>query len=72
MRIDDLKQFLDRTVTLRMTDGEIVKVKVQSVDEESDDIFAAVLATSLSEGYRSACAMHIFAAAEIESAQLSE
>jgi hypothetical protein len=55
-----------------MTDGEIVKVKVQSVDEESDDIFAAVLETSLSDGYRSACAMHIFAATEIESAQLSE
>ena len=33
MTLSDLKQFLDKTVTLRMTDGEIPKVRVLVVDE---------------------------------------
>jgi len=51
MRINDLKQFVDKTVTLRMTDGETAKVKVDFVDEEYEDIIAAVLETSRPEHY---------------------
>jgi hypothetical protein len=72
MRINDLKQFIDRTVTLRMTDGETAKVKVSFVDEEYEDIFAAVLESSRPEQYRAPCAVHTFAAADIVSAELSE
>jgi hypothetical protein len=46
MRINDLKPFVDKTVTLRVTDGETAKLKVNFVDEEYDDIIAAVLETS--------------------------
>ena len=60
MRINDLKQFVDRTVTLRMTDGETAKVKVDFVDEEYEDIIAAVLETSRPEHHRAPCAMHTF------------
>jgi hypothetical protein len=55
VRINDLKQFVDRTVTLRMTDGETAKVKVDFVDEEYEDIIAAVLETSRPERYRAPC-----------------
>ncbi len=72
MRIDDLKQFLDRTVTLRMTSGEVVKVKVAFIDEDDGELFAAVVETSAPENYRHACAVHTFAAADIVSAELSE
>lgn len=71
MRIEDLAQFVDRTVTLRMTDGEIVKVKVNFVDEESDDLIAAVQETSRPERYRSPCAIYTFAATDIASAEPS-
>jgi hypothetical protein len=50
--IDDLKQFVDRTVTLCMTDGETAKAKVDFVDEECEDIIAAVLETSRPERNR--------------------
>lgn len=72
MRIDDLKQFVDKTVTLRMNDGEIVKVKVTFVDEEYEDITAAVVESSCPDHYRGACAIHTFAAADISSVELSE
>ncbi len=72
MRIHDLKRFVGRTVTLRMTDGETAKVKVDFVDEQDEDIIAAVLETSLPKRYRAPCAMHTFAAADIASAELSE
>ena len=36
MTFSDLKQFLDKTVTLRMTEGEIAKVRVLVVDEKSE------------------------------------
>lgn len=72
MRIHDLKQFLDKTVTLRMTDGETAKVKVTSVDEEYEEIIAAVLEASCPDRYRAPCAVYTFAAAQIASAELSE
>jgi len=72
MRIEDLKQFLDKTVTVRMNDGETAKVKVNFVDEEDEDIIAAVVETSSPDHYRAACAVHTFAAADIESVELSE
>ncbi|MFZ0953182.1 MAG: hypothetical protein WAN17_13005 [Candidatus Sulfotelmatobacter sp.] len=72
MRINDLKQFVDKTVTLRMTDGETAKVKVDFVDEEYDDIIAAVVETSRPEHYRAPCAVYTFAARDILSAELSD
>jgi hypothetical protein len=72
MRIEDLKHFVDRTVTLRMTDGEITKAKVDFVDEEREEVIAAVLESSCSERYRAPCAVHTFAAGHIVVAELSE
>jgi hypothetical protein len=71
MRIDDLKQFIDKTVTLRMNDGEIAKVKVNFVDEEDGDVIAAVVESSRPDRYCSACAVHTFAAGDIASVELS-
>jgi len=64
-----LKQFLDKTVTLRMTDGEIAKVRVRVVDEEYDDLIVDVLETSSPARYRDRSAAYTFAAADIESAE---
>ena len=72
MRINDLKQFVDATVTLRMKDGEIAKVKVNFVDEEYENIIAVVEETSCPEHYRAACAVYTFAAENIVSAELSK
>ena len=72
MRINDLKPFADKTVTLRMTDGETAKVKVDFVDVENGDIIAAVVETSCPEHYRAPCAMHTFAASDILSVELSD
>lgn len=72
MRITELKEFVDRTVTLRMTDGETAKVKVNFVDEEEEDIIAAVMETSRPEHYRAPCAVYTFAAGRIVSVELSE
>jgi hypothetical protein len=72
MRINDLNRFVDTTVTLRMQDGEIAKVKINFVDEECGDIFAVVVETSCPEHYRAPCAVHTFAAEDIVSAELSE
>lgn len=72
MRIDDLKQFVDKTVTLRMNDGEIAKVNVNFVDEEYEDIIAAVEQSSCPDNYRAGCAVYTFAAADIASVEFSE
>jgi hypothetical protein len=72
MRISDLKPFVEQTVTLRLNNGETAKVKVSFVDDESEDITAAVLETSDPEHYRGPCAMYTFAAADIVSAELLE
>ena len=72
MRIDELKQLVDRTVTLRMKDGETARVKVSFVDEQDEDIIAAVLESSSPEHYRAPCAVYTFAAGDIVSAELPE
>jgi hypothetical protein len=72
MTLSDLKQFLDKTVTLRMTDGEIAKVRVRVVDEEYDDLIADVLETSSPARYRDRLAAYTFAASDIESAELAQ
>jgi len=72
MRIDDLKQFADKTITIRMNDGEIAKVKVNFVDEEHQDMIAAVEETSCPDHHRAACALRTFAAADIASVERSD
>jgi len=72
MTIHDLTRFLGRTVTLRMTNRDIVKIKVEFIDEDDENIVAAVIESSYPEHYRQPCAMHTFAAAEIVSAEISE
>jgi hypothetical protein len=70
MRINDLKPFVDKTVKIRMRDGEIATVKVSLVDEE--DRIAAVQETSHPEHYRAPRAMHTFAVDDIVSVELSK
>lgn len=72
MRIDDLKQFVDKTVTLDLANGESAKIKLTLIDEESGDVIGAVVESSSPEDYRGACAMHTFAIEEIVSAKLAE
>jgi hypothetical protein len=72
MTLSDLKQFLDKTVMLRMTDGETAKVKVRVVDEEYDDLIVDVLETSAPQRYRDLSAAYTFAASDIESAELAQ
>ncbi len=69
MKISDLKPLVDKTVTLRMADGEVAKVRLHSADEEYDDIIVDVLESTRSQPYDSANA-YTFAAAEIVSADV--
>jgi hypothetical protein len=68
MKIFDLNQFVDQTVTLRMTDGELAKVRVRLISEEDNDIIVDVLESTRSQPYNPACA-YAFAAADIISAE---
>jgi small nuclear ribonucleoprotein (snRNP)-like protein len=72
MRINELKEFVDTTVTLRTRDGETAKVKVNFVDEEYENIVALVVETSCPEHRRAPCAIYTFAAEAIASAELSQ
>ena len=70
MRLSELKEYLDKTVILRMTDGEVAKVCVRFADEEYDDIIVDVLESTRSQPYDPASA-YTFAAADISSAELT-
>ena len=70
MKISELKKFVDKTVTLRMTDGEVAKVRLCFADEEYNDIIVDVLESTRSQPYDSANA-YTFAAAEVVSAEVS-
>jgi hypothetical protein len=70
MKISELKKFVDKTVTLRMIDGEVAKVRLRFADEEYDDIIVDVLESTRSQPYVSASA-YSFPAAEIVSADVS-
>jgi hypothetical protein len=70
MRISDLNQFVGQTITLRMTDGELAKVRVHSISEEYDDIIVDVLESTRSQPYDPAC-VYTFAAADIVFAEHS-
>ena len=48
MKISELNQFVDKTVTLCLTDGEVAKVRVLWISEEYDDIIVDVLESTLS------------------------
>jgi hypothetical protein len=72
MTPDDLKPFLDKTVKLCMTDGEIAKVRVRMVDEEYGDLIVDVVETSFPEKYRDLSAAYTFGAADIASAELAQ
>ena len=68
MKISELKEFVDKTVTLRMTDGEVAQVRVIWFSEEYDDIVVDVLESTRTQPYTPACA-YTFAAADIVSAK---
>jgi hypothetical protein len=68
MKISDLKEFVDRTVTLRMTDGEVLRVRVLFRSEEYNDIIVDVLETTRPERYDPSSA-YSFNAADILSVE---
>jgi hypothetical protein len=70
MKIVDLKGFVDKTVTLRLTEDEVAKVRVLWISEEYDDIIVDVLESTRSQPYDPSSA-YTFAAADIISAEVS-
>lgn len=70
MKIADLKPLVDKTVTLRMTDGEVAKVRVFWFSEEYDDIIVDVLESTRSQPYNPDSS-YTFAATDIISAEVS-
>lgn len=71
MTLSDLKQFLDKTITVRMTNGETATVRVRGIDEEYDNLIVIVLETSPPERHRGRLAAYVIAASHIESAELA-
>jgi hypothetical protein len=67
MKISELTEFVDKTVTLRMTDGEVAKVRVDFISEEDEDIVDVLESTRLAP-YDPSCA-YLFEAADIVSAE---
>jgi hypothetical protein len=72
MTLDELRRFLDRTVVLRMTDGERATVRVRFVDEEYADLVVDVLETSSPDRYGDRSTAYTFAASDIASAELAD
>jgi len=70
MKISELKEFVDKTVTLRMTDGEVAKVRVCWFSEEYHDIIVDVFESTRSQPYNPDSS-YTFAAADIISAEVS-
>ena len=70
MKISDLKPFVDKTVTLRMSNGEVAEVRVEFISEEYDDIIVGVLKSTRSLPYDPACS-YTFAAPDIISVEES-
>lgn len=66
VKIDEVTPLLDKVAVLRMTDGEIAKVR-----REYKDIIVDVLDTSRPERYKDRSAAYTFAAADIASVELS-
>ena len=72
LKLSVLNQFVDKTVLVKMTDGETATVRVNFVDVEYDDIIVDVLETSRPDRYRERMAAYTFAARDIVSAKLAE
>jgi hypothetical protein len=68
MKISELAEFVDKTVTLRVTDGEVAKVRVDFISEEDEDIIVDVLESTRLAPYDPSCA-YLFEAADIVSAE---
>ena len=69
MKISELKELVDRTVTLRLTDGEFAKVFVCFADEEYNDIIVDILETTRPERYRDPSASYTIDASDIISVE---
>lgn len=51
MQIGEVRNLQNKTVVLKLTDGEMAIVKVNSVDEEYEDIMVDVLDTNMPGAY---------------------
>jgi hypothetical protein len=71
MKIDDFKEFVDKTITMRMNDGETAIVRVILVSEEYEDIIVDVLETTRPDRYRDRSSAYTFAIADVVSADIS-
>ena len=52
MTIEQLQQFLDSKVILRLSDGEILTARINFVDVEYEDVIVDVVETSNPSKYR--------------------
>lgn len=52
MTIAELRRYQDKTVVLRLNDGEIATAKIAFVDVEYEDIIVEILETNRPEQYR--------------------
>jgi hypothetical protein len=52
MTIAELTRYQDKTVILRLHDGEIATVKVTFVDAEYEDIIVDIISTNRPENYK--------------------
>jgi len=69
MTIEELKVFEDRTVVLRLTDGEVLTANVAFVDREYEDIIVDVLETTQPHHYKVPNAAYAIPVAEIVSVE---
>jgi len=67
--IEQLREFQDHTVFLRLLDGETVKAKVDLVDLEYEDVIVDVLETNQPEHYKDPNACYTVKASDIASVE---
>lgn len=71
MTLAELKPLWNSVVTLRTTDGEVLKAKIVWVDEEYDDIIVEVIDTNQPDHYKDPKAVYTVNAADILTVETS-
>jgi hypothetical protein len=72
MTSSELKDFQDREVILRLTDGETLRVLISFVDMEYEDVIVDIIETDRPGNYRTPGAAYTILASDIVSVTISK
>jgi hypothetical protein len=69
MTIAEIKLYEHKTVTLRLSNGEITTAKILHVDDEYSDLVVNIISTNRQDTYRDPDSVYAIAVADLVSAE---